>query len=470
LLTASVPEPEHEDASVTAHLSDDNRFFPAMLRLAAPIGLQQLVMASLNAIDVVMIGQLGETAVAGAGLANQFFFLLSLVIFGIGSGSGVFGAQFWGRRDVESIRRVLGIGLIMSLATGCAFAALAVFAPQVVLGVYSADPAVIEVGSSYLRIAGLGYVVTAITGIYAYLMRSTGNVRLPMAVSICALSLKTGLSYLLIFGHLGFPEMGVAGAAISTCVARYLECIVLLALIYGRRLPVAASLREMTGFIGVRGLVSRFLRTAMPVILGEFGWALGNTAYNLIYARIATDSIAAYSIAATIEGLALVPFIGLTNAAAIMIGNRIGAGEEDRSAQYAGKFLSLAASGGVAVGVLMAASSGVIFTLYKITDLTEFYARIILLMMATVLWIKASNFVMIAGILRGGGDTRFAFAADAGCAWFIGIPLAAVGAFVFGLPVYWVFLMALSEEVVKFDLSLRRVVSKQWIHNVVQFA
>jgi putative MATE family efflux protein len=455
---------------VRAQLPDDNRFFPAMLRLAAPIGLQQLVMAALNATDVVMIGQLGETAVAGVGLANQFFFLLSILLFGIGSGSGVFGAQFWGRRDIANIRRILGLGLMISLVSGCVFAALAVFAPQVVLGIYSTDPAVIEVGSSYLRIAGLGYVATAITAMYAYLMRSTGNVRLPMAVSICALSLKTALSFLLIFGYLGFPAMGVTGAALATCVARYLECIVLLVLIYGRRLPVAASLREMTGFNAVSGLVSRFLRTAMPVILGEFGWALGNTAYNLIYARIGTDSIAAYSIAATIEGLALVPFIGLTNAAAIMIGNRIGAGEEDQSSQYASKFLSLTVGGGVAVGALMAASSGLILSFYNIAAITQLYAHIILLMMASVLWVKGSNYVMIAGILRGGGDTRFAFAVDAGCAWFIGIPLAAVGAFVFGLPVYWVFLLALSEEVVKFALSLRRVVSKQWIHNVVQFA
>ncbi len=438
-----------------------------MLRLAVPIAMQQFVMNALNAVDVLMIGQLGETAVASVGLANQVFFLMSLYLFGVGSGATIFSAQFWGRNDVANLRRVLGLALLLGVGGAALFSLAAVLAPETVLGFYSRDPAVIALGSRYLRIVGLCYVPNAITAIYGMTLRSTRNVKIPMAVSVAALSFKTALAYALIFGHLGLPALGVPGAAIATAVARTLECGLMLGLTYGKRLPTAGRPRELFGF--QRDLLSRFARTSLPVVVGEILWSFGITTYTAIYARISTDAIAAVNIASTIEGIALVPFMGLGNACAIILGNRIGGGNTDLADNYARRFLKLVVFGGLAMGLLILAIRQPVVGLYQISAQSQGYVRGVLLVAAAALWMKAANMMIIVGILRSGGDTRFALVADTAPLWFIGVPLALLGAFVLRLPVYLVVLMVvMADEGTKFCLGLWRVLSGRWVNNVVQ--
>ena len=445
-------------------LFGDRAFFAALVKIALPITIQQLALSLLNATDVLLIGQLGETAVAAVGLANQIFFLLNLLLFGIISGSAIFTAQFWGRRDLVGIRQVLGISLLLAVTGGLGFTLLAVLAPEWALRIYTSDAAVIAQGAPYLRVVGLSYVVTAITYAYSAVLRSTEHVKLPTAVSVTALSLKTILGYLLIFGHFGLPQMGVVGAAVATCIARYGECAALLALVYLRRTPAAAHPRELLG--ADRAFVRRFLITTSPVVLEEIVWSLGITTYYAIYARIGTDSVAAINIAAAIEGLVFVTFIGLGNSAAIMIGNRIGAEELAQAGEYAGRFLRLAIAVGVVAGGLVLAGSSLVLGLYKITPETRAVSQAVLTVMAFVLWAKASNMVMIVGIMRSGADTRFAFVADVAPLWLIGIPLALIGAFVLHLPTHLVYVLVMCDELSKFFVSTWRVRSGRWIHRV----
>jgi putative MATE family efflux protein len=447
---------------------DDPEFLPALLRVAGPVAAQQLVMALLNAVDILMIGQLGETAVAAVTLANQFHFLLIIVLFGVGTGAAVFAAQFWGARDIERIRSVLGMALMLSVGAGFIFTLIAVLAPEWVIGIYSADPEVIALGGRYLRISGLTFVPSAITLVYSFMLRGTGQARLPMAVSIVAVSLKTGLGYLLIFGHMGFPALGAEGMAVASSTARVIETIALVALIYAGGGVMAATARELAGFLRERWLIGRFAHVASPVILGEFGWALAGNTYQLIYARIGTTSIAAVNIAATIENIAFVPFIGITAGVAALIGAQIGAGHERQAERSAHKALWLTFVGASAVGVAILAASGWLPRLYEISPETAFNARWILAAMSVGVVLKSTNLVMFAGIMRAGGDTRFAAIADVGAAWLVGIPLAALGAFVLGLPAYQVYVLALTEEVVKLFVCLRRVRSGRWVHNVVR--
>lgn len=452
----TVPEP----------MGGNRAFLSTMLRLAVPIATQQLVMNALNAVDVLMIGQLGETAVAAVGLANQVFFLMSLFLFGVGSGAAIFSAQFWGRGDVYNVRRMLGLALILASAGSALFSLAAVAAPETVLAFYSADPAVIALGSRYLRIVGLCYVPTAITVMYGILLRSTRNVKVPMVVSVSALSFKTLLAYGLIFGHFGLPPLGVPGAAIATAIARTLECAGMLLLTYGLNLPTAARPRELLAID--RQLVGQFLRTSSPVVIGEVLWSFGITTYAAIYARIGTDSVAAVNIATTIEGIALVPFLGMGNACAIILGNRIGAGDTATASDYSRRFLKLAVMVGLAVGALIFASAWFVTDLYRISPEAQRYVRGVLTVMSAVLWLKAANVLMIVGIMRSGGDTRFALFVDTAPLWLIGVPMALLGAFVLRLPVYWVVLMVASDEATKFCLGLYRVLSGRWINNVVQ--
>ncbi len=423
-------------------------------------------MNALNAIDVLMVGQLGETAVAAVGLAGQVFFLMSLFLFGVGSGAAIFSAQFWGMGDLAHVRRMLGLALILAVTGSALFSLVAILAPTWVLSIYTHDPAVIVAGSRYLRVVGLCYVPTAISTMYAMILRSTRQVKVPMAVSVSALSLKTILAYILIFGHFGVPTLGIMGAAVATVVARCVECIAMTAITYWRKLPAAAKLAEMLDIDRV--LVSRFARTASPVILGEILWSLGTTIYTGIYARIGTAPLAAVSIASSIEGVALVPFIAMANAAAIMLGNRIGAGKVADAMDYAWRFLFLSVGGGVVIGVVILITRGALMSLYRISPEARIDALGVLGAIAITLWLKAGNLAMIVGIMRSGGDTRFAFLADIGSMWLLGIPIALVGAFVLALPIYWVVLLVVvADEGTKFFILLWRVRSALWIRSVV---
>ncbi len=233
-----------------------------MLALALPVAFQQLITAGLNMIDVLMVGQLGETAVAALGLANQIFFLLILFLFGVTSGMSIFTAQYWGKGDVENIRRVLGICLAIAVFVATGFSLAATLIPQTLMSFYTEDQAVIKLGSDYLRIVGLSYVMMAITVSYISILRSITLVKITVVVSVLGLGLKTLLAYLLIFGIGGFPKLGVRGAAIGTAVGWSFECILLIILVYVLKTPLAAN--PLSFFRFSRPFAMNVLNTSMP--------------------------------------------------------------------------------------------------------------------------------------------------------------------------------------------------------------
>ncbi len=441
-------------------------FYSHLFTIALPIILQNAVSTSLNLLDVVMIGQMGEVAIAGVGLANQIYFILILMLFGVSSGAGLFTAQLWGKQDTDSIHKVQGLGLVVGLIGSTLFAILAIFFPFIGLGIFTSDPSVLMVGSGYLRIIGFSYFFIGISSCYTSVLKSTGNVRIPMAVSMVALSLKTILSYLLIFGRLGFPMMGVAGAALGTTIARCLECLLLIGISYRYRLPSAARLRELLSF--TQQFARRFFAIALPVVFNETFWAVGVSIYTAVYAHISTEAIAAVNIASTIENMAFVLFFGMADALAIIVGHEIGKNEHWKAFEYARKTLVFSTITALLVGGVLISGSDRVLSLYKVSPLVHIYARNILAVISGALWVKSSNMLLIVGILRSGGDTRFGFILDAGSVWLVGIPLALIGAFVLHLPVYWVYLMVMCEEVAKYLIGLFRFASRRWINNVVQ--
>lgn len=446
----------------------DRFYYTTLLRIAFPIVAQNFITSSLNLIDVAMIGQLGETAIASVGLANQIFFLLILMLFGTYSGVGVFTAQLWGKGDLPGIHKVQGIGLGIGLTGSLVFTLLAQLAPRAVLGFYSEDPAVIIAGSSYLRIVSLAYMITAVTFAFSSVLRNTGYVRVPMVVSIAALSLKTLLNFGLIFGNFGLPKLGVEGAAIATLVARIIECALMLSISYIRRLPPAAKLKELVGFD--RAFLNRVLKTSLPVLVNETLWSFGITTINMVYGRIGTDAIAAVNIVSSIENLAFVIFMGVSEATGIMIGHRIGAGEESRAFGFARQTLIMSTAGAILLGIGIILLSDFILSFYKLSEASLANAKNILLVIGSLSWIRVGNMTIIVGVLRAGGDTRFSMVLDAGTVWLVGVPLALVSGLVLRLPVYIVYLLVMCEEMVKYGIGLWRVASKRWINNLVQAA
>jgi len=439
-------------------------YFRELSKLATPIILQGLAAASLNVVGTIMIGPKGDVAVAAVGLAGQMFFLLTLAVFGIASGSAIFTAQLWGKQDTHNIHRVLGLTLALALLAGGVFFLLAELFPTQVMALYSNDPAVVKLGSAYLRIYGLSFLFFAVTTSYSTVLRSIGNVRMPMIVSSLALVLNTLLSYCLIFGKLGLPAMGVTGAAIAIVISRILECAGIVAATHLTHSPVAARLKEILDFDW--SFILRVLKPVLPVALNEVLWSLGITTYNAIYAHIGTESIAAINMVSTIENLAWAFMNGISLSTAVMVGHRIGRGEEEQAYQTAGLSLGIAGSTGVLVGGIALLGGGSILALFNVSPIVLGNAHRLLTVFGLILWVRAMNATIVLGVLRAGGDTRFSLFLDGIIIWMVGVPLAALGVFAFHLPVQWVYLLAMSEEVTKWCLGMRRYFSRKWIHNL----
>lgn len=443
----------------------DRAFLREMLTIAVPISFQQLINASLNMIDVIMVGQLGEASIAALGLSNQVFFVFILLLFGLTSGMAIFTAQFWGKQEVEPIRKVLGMSLAITSAIALLFTLAATLAPRTVLGFYTKDTEVIEIGASYLSIVGFSYIPVAIATSYVATMRSIHLVKLTVVATISALVFKTIVGYILIFGMFGMPALGVRGAAIGTASGWTLELILLLVLVYTQKTPLAAN--PLTFFSFDFPFFSRVLRTTLPALANEMFWSLGITTYNAIYARIGTDSIAAVNVNATIEELGFVVFMGLGNACAVMVGNRIGAGKKEEAFETVRRVVILAVLAAWMVGLVVILARDAVVGLYDLSPSGENNVRMLMLMMASVLWIRMFNFSTFIGALRAGGDTRFALIMEICSIWLIGVPAAYIGAFVLELPVYYVYLMVALEELAKAFVSGWRVYSRKWIHDLV---
>jgi putative MATE family efflux protein len=444
----------------------DRDFIRSMLSLALPVAFQQLITASLNMIDVLMVARLGETSVAALGLANQIFFLLILFLFGVTSGMAIFTAQYWGKGDVENIRKVLGICLTIAVFVATAFTFAATLIPQLLMRIYTEDPQVIALGSDYLRIVGLSYIMMAVTVSYISVLRSITLVKITVVVAVLALGLKTIIAYLLIFGIGFFPALGVRGAAIGTAIGWTFQCVLLLVLVYRLKTPLAAN--PLSFFRFDRPFALNVLRTSMPAAINEVLWSVGFSSYNAVYARISTDAIAAANINATIEELMFVLFIGLGNACAVMVGNKIGEGQKHVAFEYGRRFLILGVTAALLGGVvILLFRETVIQSLGEISSATAINLRGLMTIFALSAWLKMLNFILFIGAMRAGGDTRYAMFTELFSVWAIGVPSALIGGFVLHLPVYGVYTLVLLEEAVKAVIIIRRFLSRKWIHDLV---
>jgi len=442
-------------------------FLKSMLAIALPIALQNLITSSLNMVDTLMISSLGQTSIAAVGLANQFFFFYILIVFGINSGSSIFIAQYWGKDDIPSIRKVLGLAVSLSLLVGVIFTATALLFPQVIMRILIDDQDVIKIGSDYLRIVALSYIPTSISFAYSVALRTTGRPNIPMKIAAISFITNTVFNYILIFGKLGIPAMGVKGAAWGTVIARFIEIGVTIYAVYSEDGVLAAKIKELLSWN--KDFVNRYIKTTYPVILAEGAWSLGQVMYSIAYAKLGEEATAAVQITNTIQNIFFVLVRGLANACTVMIGSKIGSGDEDEAYEYAKNFMILATLLGLVLGLIQAATPNLTLKLFSGLDQSLYeVSRRMLIVMGLTFVIRVFSVTGIVGVLRGGGDTTFAMIIDAGTVWIIGVPLAFIGALMLDIPVYWIYAIVTIEELIKIIIIIPRIINKKWIKDITK--
>ena len=323
----------------------DKGFYKSLLFLAIPVILQNMVNSFINILDTIMVGKLGEVAIASVGLGNQVFFFYNMILFGITSGGGIFIAQYWGKKDIKNIRASVGIALACSLGVSLVFFVVAQTIPELVLGFYSEDLEVIKNGAKYFKIASWSYPIFAISMVFSLSFRSTEQAKVPMFATIISLCTNALFNLILIFGVSVngvqiIPAFGINGAAIATVLSRILECILLLTIGYKRNLAPAGKINELFSFGSA--LFAKYLKIGIPVIINETLWSFGITLQNRVYARAGTDVIAAFNIANTIAQISWVFLMGIGSASAVLIGKRIGEGNTELAYKYSHRVSILA--------------------------------------------------------------------------------------------------------------------------------
>ncbi len=449
-------------------------FYKNLALIALPIILQNLLQTFINMLDTIMVGQLGSVEIEAVRLGNQIFFMLNMVVFGISSGGSIFITQYWGRHDFDGIKKTTGVILFFALASSIIFTSLCLLLPEKIISLYSNDSEVINLGAKYLRMVSLCYPFFALSFCFQMAFRSTEHVYLPTACTAISMTINLICNYLFIFGFdltssgipLVFPPLGVIGAAIGTIIARIIESLIAVPYSYAKKFEPCGNLKELLGFDG--GFLLRLVKIALPVLLSETLWGLGITFQNGIYARTGTQAIAAFNITNTVSQLTWIFFIGVGNASAILIGKRIGAGENEAAKAYAHRFAWFMPLMGLILGTFLIPLSYLLPKLFNVEGEVISIARMMLYLMAFLYPFRSFNMLMIVGVCRAGGDTVFSMIIDNGAMWLISIPLAMAGAFIFHFPIWGIFLCLESEQFLKMILGAFRMKSGKWLRNVTE--
>lgn len=443
-----------------------NRIYRKFFYLMIPMALKELISALVNLVDTLMIGRLGETAIAAVGIGNQVYFLFTVFLFGINCGAGVFASQFWGKQDKQGMQQILGLNLLLGFLLSSLFVVVAQCFPVPIYLAFRGSPEVIAEGSVYLRIVSVGYLATAVTTAFDMSVCCSEKAALPFLVRFIGLIVNVFFNWVMIFGHLGSPAMGVMGAAIATVIARVTEMVLMISIVYGGKMLQAAKPKEL--FQIPKELFLRFFQTSTPVILNEIAWSLGITLYSWVYARVSPDAMVIITIVQNIENLMFVFFHGSGNAAGVFIGKAVGAGKPEEAYLYGKKIISLTVITSLVISVLFILCRPLMLLPYQVSDGVRDQALQILLVIAFLMTLKALNFLLIVGIFRNGGDTKFSCLIDTCTLWILGVSVVMVAGLGFHLPLLLVYALRGLEEIAKFIISSYRFRSKKWIKNVVQ--
>lgn len=427
--------------------------------------LSRLITSSISFVDNIMIGNLGEIAIAGVSLANEFSFIFMILINGISAGASIFITQYWGRKDIKSIHSFMGICYRLAIPIAVIFFIGARFFPRILLSFYSKDINLINTGSEYLKVISHTFLISVISIIISNTLRSTGKIKTPLVISTIAILINSILNLLLIYGIGFFPKLGVTGAAIATLISRLFETILLLFFAYYKKTAAATPFKDI--LVIPKNYWYKYFKTSVPVIFNDFGWAAGMTVCISIYSRMGLESITAYKISAVIMDLFFVAITSSASASAIILGNIIGTGNTNKARKYSVSFLKLSITLTLILGVIVASLSSVLPEMFNVSDTIKFKSKLILLIFSVFLIIKGINNHLIIGFFRSGGDTLFSMLLNTLGIWFWAVPAGLISGLYFNLPVYIVFGFICLEEVFKFILGLLRFQSGKWIREII---
>ena len=441
-----------------------NSFWKKLTPLILPIAFQQLMSALVSTSDTLMLGLVDQLSLSAASLATQISFVAGLFVWGFTGAGSLLAAQYWGKGSRDDVEQVFALMLRPMVLIGGMFTLAALFVPNLLMRIFTPDTTLIALGSNYLRTVAFSYVLLGISQSYLCIMRNSGRATTATVISSTGVLINIALNGILIFGLLGFPAMGIMGAALATTLTRVIEVIWVLA---ETARPDRIKLRRRYLF-GKCYLKADFWKHSVILVANNLVWGVGITMGSVILGRMGSDVVAANSIAMTMKNLVNCFCLGLANAAAILVGNELGANHLDVAKNYGGKVVRLAILSGVITAVFLISMTPVISRVAELTPQSREYLKWMIVVCACNLIGMSINSSIICGMFAAGGDTKFGVICDTITLWVVVVPLGLLGAFVWNLPLWVVYIFINMDEWVKMPAVFHHYRKYLWVRNLTR--
>ena len=449
---------------MNSNMLNDKRFTRKLVSLILPITLQNFMFALVPVSDTIMLQFLDQNAMSAVSLASQVTFVLNLFTIGISYGASMFAAQYWGKGDKASIRKLFGYSVLLSVFIAAAFFGCAMFLPEGLMRIYTNDPEIIAEGIPYLRFVSLSYLFTTLAITYEAILKNIGYVKQCTFASMIMVGLNILLNAFLIFGLAGLPRMGASGAALATSISAFV----------GFAFCLWFSFKSKILKIGLKDLFSadaefkkKFSKHSAPYVLNQILWGTGFTMISVIIGHMGQDAVAANAIVAVVKDLVSCFCFALGSGGSIVIGNELGAGNIERGKKYGDWIFKLTIITGIILGLFAAALTPLVLWIVDLTPAAEEYLMYMLLMCSYYILGRSINAVLIGGVFPAGGDTKFGFICDSVTMWAFIVPVGALAAFVFNLPVMAVYFILNLDEIVKLPVVFIHYRKYGWAQNIV---
>ena len=438
-------------------------FLKKVCNLAIPVALQSMLQSSFSIVDQIMIGQLGSVSVAAVGFAGKFSSIYSVVVAAIGAVAGIMISQYMGQNNKKEIMRSFYLNLLISLGLAIVFTGICILLPEKIMGLYTKDAQTITASAEYLKFIAGTFLPIAGATLLSTLFRCMEKAQLPLYASIAAAVLNTGLNYILIFGKFGFPLMGAKGAAIATLISQLANFSIMLVMLFKHNEFLKKNQEEE---ITSEFYWKQYVAMLFPILICEFMWSLGENVYAAIYGHIGTDTSAAMTLINPIQGLMIGALCGLSQAASVIIGKKLGNKEYDDAYESAKKLILYGFVGSVVLSLVIIATSAFYVEIYQVEAIVKTLTRQILIAYAFVAPFKVLNMIVSGGIIRSGGKTKYVMLIDMVGTWGFGVPLGLISAFVLNLSIPYVYFILSLEECIRFGISIVVLRKKKWMQSL----
>lgn len=450
---------------IKSNINENRSLFNSLWKLVLPMAIQNLLASIVNSADIFMLGYVGQDELAAVSLANQYVFILWGFFFGINSAETIMNSQYWGKGDTRTIQAVMGIAFKLSLIVTGVISILCVFAPSSLMSLYTNNDVLIDIGAMYLRIIGVSYLFMSFSQSYQCTLRSVELAKNSTIISTITVFLNVFLNAVFIFGLFGVPKMGVIGVAIATTMARTVELIICVA-DYIKGTMFKANLKLLLG--KHTELVKDFIKYAGPALVNDLSWTLAFSSYSIILGHLNAEIVAASSVSATLRDLFTTVCFGIAGGGAVIIGKELGCNDLERAKKDASAISHVTLAFGIIMGTLIVLLRHPLISFFKLSEVAYGYLNIMMIINGYYLIGQAMNTLMIAGLFRAGGNTKFGMICDTITMWCVSVPLGFLSAFVFKFPPIVVYFILCLDEFWKVPVVYKYYKSYKWVNNITR--